>query len=102
MAATAMARSSQRNARNTTIDPPNGGAHPSQAGPPGEDAVARANRHAIRAADLPSEALATEGSQDRWPSGLRHTLGKRAWCNSHRGFESRPVRHAHVALHMSQ
>lgn len=30
---------------------------------------------------------------DRWPSGLRHTLGKRAWCNSHRGFESRPVRH---------
>ena len=31
-------------------------------------------------------------SWDRWPSGLRHTLGKRAWCNSHRGFESRPVR----------
>jgi hypothetical protein len=54
-------------------------------------AVARPVHHAITAAHSPSEALAQEG-QDRWPSGLRHTLGKRAWCNSHRGFESRPVR----------
>jgi hypothetical protein len=48
---------------------------------------------------MPSEALAQEGrSQDRWPSGLRHTLGKRAWCNSHRGFESRPVRQRRVFI----
>ena len=25
--------------------------------------------------------------RDRWPSGLRHTLGKRAWCQYPAGFQ---------------
>ena len=36
IAATAMANRSHPSARNTTIDPPNGGAHPTEAGPSGE------------------------------------------------------------------
>src|SRR5437868_4735747 len=62
--------------------------YPSQGDARRKDAVARSRRRAIRAAD--------RAQKDRWPSGLRHTLGKRAWCNSHRGFESRPVRHFRV------
>src|SRR6266550_429596 len=58
--------------------------YPSEGDARRKDAVARSRRRAIRAAD--------RAQKDRWPSGLRHTLGKRAWCNSHRGFESRPVR----------
>lgn len=30
---------------------------------------------------------------ERWLSGRRHTLGKRAYANTYRGFESRPLRH---------
>ena len=33
---------------------------------------------------------ATEG----WPSGLRHTLGKRAYVKAYREFESHPLRHS--------
>ena len=29
---------------------------------------------------------------ERWLSGRRHTLGKRAYVNAYRGFESRPLR----------
>ena len=57
---------------------------------PGEDAVAPSRDHGIRAPNQLGSA------KDRWPSGLRHTLGKRAWCNSHRGFESRPVRQVFI------
>ena len=31
---------------------------------------------------------------ERWLSGRRHTLGKRAYVNAYRGFESRPLRHS--------
>ena len=33
-------------------------------------------------------------SQERWPSGLRRTLGKRVYCKRYRGFESHSLRHA--------
>ena len=33
------------------------------------------------------------GLPEGWPSGLRHTLGKRAYGKTYRGFESRPFRH---------
>ena len=29
---------------------------------------------------------------ERWLSGLKHVFAKDAWGNSHRGFESRPLR----------
>jgi hypothetical protein len=31
---------------------------------------------------------------ERWPSGLRRTLGKRVYFNEYRGFESHSLRHA--------
>ena len=30
--------------------------------------------------------------QERWPSGLRRTLGKRVYFNEYRGFESHSLR----------
>ena len=30
---------------------------------------------------------------ERWPSGLRRTLGKCVYCQRYRGFESHPLRH---------
>ena len=32
-------------------------------------------------------------SPERWPSGLRRTLGKRVYFNEYRGFESHSLRH---------
>jgi hypothetical protein len=31
--------------------------------------------------------------EERWPSGLRRTLGKRVYFNEYRGFESHSLRH---------
>ena len=31
--------------------------------------------------------------KERWPSGLRRTLGKRVYFNEYRGFESHSLRH---------
>ena len=31
--------------------------------------------------------------RERWPSGLRRTLGKRVYFNEYRGFESHSLRH---------
>ena len=39
-----------------------------------------------------------EGYADRWPSGLRRTLGKRVRGQTLRGFESRSVRHFYMHL----
>ena len=33
---------------------------------------------------------------ERWLSGRRHTLGKRAYVNAYRGFESRPLRQKEI------
>ena len=35
---------------------------------------------------------------ERWPSGLRRTLGKRVYFNEYRGFESHSLRHTYVYL----
>ena len=34
---------------------------------------------------------------ERWPSGLRRTLGKRVYGKPYRGFESRSLRHSPLA-----
>ena len=35
----------------------------------------------------------TDHPAERWPSGLRRTLGKRVYFNEYRGFESHSLRH---------
>src|SRR5580692_10177257 len=35
----------------------------------------------------------TDRPAERWPSGLRRTLGKRVYFNEYRGFESHSLRH---------
>ena len=35
----------------------------------------------------------TDHPRERWPSGLRRTLGKRVYFNEYRGFESHSLRH---------
>src|ERR1035437_2309208 len=37
-------------------------------------------------------------SAERWPSGLRRTLGKRVYFNEYRGFESHSLRHSYLYL----
>src|SRR5262245_38231971 len=42
--------------------------------------------------------LQEEGEPERWPSGLRRTLGKRVCGKLYRGFESHSLRHYTVLL----
>ena len=59
----------------------------------------------LRRADIADVvALATEAGPVRLFNALRveprATIAKRAWCNSHRGFESRPVRQSPIRLRL--
>jgi hypothetical protein len=40
----------------------------------------------------------THHPPERWPSGLRRTLGKRVYFNEYRGFESHSLRQAYLYL----
>src|SRR4029453_14156558 len=45
-------------------------------------------------------APSREWHPERWPSGLRRTLGKRVCGKPYRGFESHSLRHYTVLLHI--
>src|SRR5215475_13985580 len=46
-------------------------------------------------------AAPREGDPQRWPSGLRRTLGKRVCGKLYRGFESHSLRHSHDFVRQS-
>ena len=46
-----------------------------------------------------SAAAFMRGDAERWPSGLRRTLGKRVCGKLYRGFESHSLRHIALVLH---
>ena len=69
--------------------------------PAGAPAVAAADRPSREPASglhnrrIPIEVapgLPASGIQERWPSGLRRTLGKRVYVKAYRGFESHSLR----------
>lgn len=43
--------------------------------------------------------MATRRGTERWPSGLRRTLGERVTSNGVRGFESHSLRHRGLAAY---
>src|SRR5581483_1592425 len=53
----------------------------------------KAHQRALRASLRDGACALWRACAERWPSGLRRTLGKRVYGKPYRGFESHPLRH---------